>query len=272
MNRNERKRQLNTELSVLPTFVPIQDCRIRRIDHTTESYEFYHLIKLARITDRYTIDTEKDIVTRQPALIQVEFLGTESIVLVVQVCHLPRAGSSLLWMMQALFKIILAPSNRFYAWGDLKRELADFVPCGLISSELIRQMQEPTDVQQVFKGWYNRTFTHDCRLSSSGVVDDHPSCTCSHRPMKNQKELWSLQRAVAYAFGEFLDKSRTKSRWGQPIRHVDDIRRSDIIQKHRKSLFDQLLLYAIDDCLAVTKLAMVIESSWSKRQLQHVSS
>lgn len=265
--RNERKRQLNTELSVLPTFAPIQDCRIIRLDHRIPSLVLYNLIRLARITNSYTIDTEKDFVTHQPALMQIEFHETESIVLIVQVCHLPPAGSSLLWMMQALFKAILTSHNKFYGWGDVKLELMDFVSCGLFSCELIDQISDSIDVQKQFKGWYNQTFTHDCGLPSS-VVNDHASCTCLHRPMKKQNEPWSLQRAVAYTFGEFLDKTRTKSRWAQPLNHADGIRRSDIIKKQRKSFFDQLLLYAIDDCLSVTKLSMVIESEWSKEQLR----
>ena len=267
MNCNERKRQLNAELSVLPTFVPIQDCRIIRLDHRVPSFDLYNLIQRANITNSYTIDTEKDFVTHQPALFQIEFIGTESLVVVVQVCHLPPVGSSLLWMMQALFKTILTSSNKFYAWGNVKLELADFVPCGLFSCQLLDQISDSTDVQKQFKGWYNRTFTHECGLPSS-VVNDHAVCTCPHRPMKQQNEPWSLQRTVAWTFSEFLDKTRTKSRWAQVVNHQHGIRRSDLVTQQRKSFFDHLVLYAIDDCLSVTKLSMVIESEWSKTQLR----
>ena len=113
MNRNERKRQLNAELCALPAFVPIQDCQIFRVDRTIRVLVLSHLIDLARITNSYTVDTEKDFYTHQPALIQIEFVGTKSIVLVIQVCHLPHRASSLFWMMRGLFKTIFSSSNRF---------------------------------------------------------------------------------------------------------------------------------------------------------------
>src|SRR5579871_4907909 len=114
-------------------------------------------------------------------------------------------------------------------------------------------------MQQYFKKWYNKTFTHECGHLLPWD-DDHPSCTCSYRPVKHKNNQWSLQKAIAYTFDEFLDKTRTKSRWSQCL-DITTIQRQlfSTINKKQIKILEELILYAVNDCLAVTKLLMVIE-------------
>ena len=263
MTRHERQRQLNIQLSALPSFTPLNGYELHHINHSTPSLLLQDLIDMARKTMRYSIDTENDYRTHRPALIQIEFVRQRSIVLLVEVCHLPHPSSTLFWLMRSLFKVILQPANMILSWGDAIRELSEFVPCGLFSTTMVDQMRM-IDVQGRFKGWYNNTFRHTCGVPSR---DDHPSCTCSHRPVKNSSNPWSLQKAVACTFYQFLDKTRTKSNWSQRLDR-GDVRSSSMFDRNANIIRAQMIQYATNDCLAVTKLFAVLEYEWTKRQLQ----
>jgi len=84
MNRNEQQRQLNVALSVYPKFSPLSDCQIYLLNQRTSPMLIQDLIQLARQTTRFTIDTECDYLTHEPALIQIEFLNTNSVVLLIE--------------------------------------------------------------------------------------------------------------------------------------------------------------------------------------------
>lgn len=247
MNRHERQRRLNTQLSVLPPFTPQNDYDIYHIHEKTSSLVLHDLIDMARKTTQCSIDTENDYRTHRPALIQIECIRPRSMVLLVQVCHLPRPSSALFWLIQSLLKVILRPSNTILAWGDATGELSTFVPYGLFSAAMVAQ-QYLIDVRDRFKRSYNRRYPHTCGLP---FKEDHPSCTCPHRPVKNNNDRWSLQKAVASTFRQFLDKTCTQSDWS---------RRLD--QSHGRSA--AMIAYAANDCLAVTHLFAVLETEWTK--------
>ena len=264
MNRNERQRQLNIQLSALPSFTPLNSYELYHINRSTSSLLLHDLIEMARKTMRYSIDTESDYRTHRPALIQIEFVRQRSIVLLVEVCHLPHQSSTLFWLMRSLFKVILQPSNMMLSWGNGMRELSEFVSCGLFSTAMVDQLRM-IDVQGRFKGWYNQTFRHTCGVPSS---EDHPSCTCPHRPVKNSNHPWSLQKTVACTFYQFLDKSRTKSHWSRPLDCGGDVRSSFLFNINANIIREQMVLYAANDCLAVTKLFTAVEYEWTRMQLQ----
>jgi hypothetical protein len=264
LSRNERQRQLNVQLSVLPTFTPVNQYQIHHINRATSPTLLQDLIELARATTMFTIDTEHDYYTHQPALIQIEFIGTESVVVLIETCHLPHASSVLFWLIRSLLKVILKPPHTIYAWGDIIYELTDFIPYGLFSWHALHAMNTK-DIQYHFKRWYNKVFKHDCGLQS--FEDDHVLCTCTYRPVKDRNNAWSLQKAIAYTFDEFLDKSRTKSRWSRYL-DLANGRHFPIGNKKEKKICEELILYAVNDCLAVTKLLIVVEFDWKKEQLE----
>ena len=257
MTRFQRKRQCNKEWSVLPTFTPWKDCHIIHIHRSTPSLVLYDLIGYARQATKFTIDTESDSHTHQPSLIQIEFIRLESIVILIEMCHLPEKDSVLSRLIESLFKVILLSSNEIFAWGDIIDELSPFVRYGLFTFETLQQL-DTIDVQIEFKHWYNKKFAHQCGLPL--YAEDHHSCTCLHRPVKERQHQWSLQKAIAYIYGEFLDKSRTMSRWSRSL-HSLQSERSSLLVKANKSIAVSLILYVVDDCLAVTKLWMLIESA-----------
>lgn len=239
-------------------FEPWKDCRIVHVHRSTPVNLLTCLIDSARKTIMYTIDTEGDFYTHQPALIQIEFVGQDSLVILFEMCHMPldTFDGHRCHLIRLLFETIFHTSNIIYAWGSITNELSNFVRYGFFSDELVHDLNL-IDVQLEFKYWYNKTFTHQCSLLWLTDNDD-PSCTCLHRPVKDNNHQWSLQKAIAYTFGEFLDKSRTLSHWSRPLLSRNSKRRSSLVTLTRGALVDDMIRYAVDDCLAVTKLAYVI--------------
>ena len=203
--RNERQRRLNAQLSVLPKFKALNDYEVCLIHHSTPTMQLYNLIELARRTSTFTIDTEQDYYSHQPALIQIEFVEKRSMVVLIETYHLPHPASVLFWLIRSPFKVIFRSDKLSLAGGDIIDELFAFIDYGLFSLNLIQHIHT-MDVQHLFKSWYNERYPHRCRLSPS--ADDHITCTCPHQVVKNENDRWSLQKAIAYLFDEFLGKSR----------------------------------------------------------------
>ena len=134
------------------------------------------------------------------------------------------------------------------------------LPTMVSSSCLHWSACQPSTSKNDFKRWYNGIFVHQCHLSP--LADDLPTCTCPHRPVKNKNQPWSLQKAVAYTFGQFLDKTRTRSKWSRSLFQADD---------NQRWLVAELIQYAADDCLAATKLQMALERCSAKEQLNTFS-
>ena len=227
-NRKCLKRQLrHQQLSVKPVFTPRNQPNIYLIHRFTDSNILHDLIRLAQRTKFYSIDTESDRFTRRPALIQIEFIDqTASVVILVETCHLPLQQQSLtFWLIRSLLKFIFVPSNVIYSWADAKKELADFVRYGLFAFDTVQQLHV-FDVQAEFKRWYSSTYAH------------HPTGT----------HPWALQVAISTMFDEFLDKTETLNRWSRGLFRY-------CVPDGHDSKLASMIKYAVNDCLAVTKLA-----------------
>ena len=221
---------INARLSVLPTFVPLTDSITRVVNRFTNARMLHHLIELAKRTTHFSVDTESDVFTNRPALIQIEFIHQAgSTVVLIEVCHLPVNRQSLcFWLIRSLLKFILRPSNVIYAWGNVTTELLRFLPCGLFSGETIYEL-DAVDIQTKFNLWYDQ----------------------SVRSKPDDRLRWELQAAIADTFDEFLDKTQTWNVWS---RGLYDPRR----QHRYDSKVQSMINYATNDCLAVTKLAYAI--------------
>lgn len=260
--KNARKREINCELSTLPIFTPLNHYKVCHVNWTTSTMLLHDLIQLAKKTRQFTIDTEHDYFTHEPALIQIEFIRSDSVILLIEACHLPDKSSVLFWLIRSLMQVILKSSNLIFSWGDTIDELANFIHFGLFSLKTIEDIQ-PVDVQYQFKAWYNKSFPHFCGLSYD---DDDFTCPCPHRPLHHANHKWSLQRAIAYTFYEFLDKGRTKSRWSQYL-YPNNIHRSSP-KTQDQQIRQQMIQYAVNDCLSVTKLAKLLDFNWTKEPFE----
>lgn len=268
MSRSAQQKSFNKLLSDLPKFTPInEEYYIYSISQITSSVHLRDLIRLAGQTTRFTINTEHDRQAQQSALIQIEFVNRDrSAIVLIQTCHLPDQTSILFSLLRELFQIVLQSSNVLYGWGDMKYELERFVHFGLFSRHTLAQINF-VNVQSTFKQWYNRTFLHRCGLPSCS--DDNELCKCLFRPMKFQEIDWPLQKAIAVLFWQFLDKTLTRSRWSMPFFISETIGHySKLSNKTSKTFSEQHIFFAVNDCLAVTKLWMILEMNWTQAELQ----
>ncbi|CAF4379706.1 unnamed protein product [Rotaria magnacalcarata] len=151
--------------------------------------------------------------------------------------------------------IIFKPSNVIISWGDTKRELESFISCKLISIKLIQQIND-IDVQGYFNDWHDNLLENDY---------DHPLfdnkemlCSYSRKSLEDRNHKWSLQMAITYVFREFLDKTRTQSSWSRSL-DLSRLKRSFIPNMKQKTIVKQMIQYAVNDCLAVTKLTKLLD-------------
>jgi hypothetical protein len=270
--RRERSQQLNDQLSVKPIFTPLYDYDIIHLHRRTSMKQMYELISSAYDTQLFTIDTETDHRTCQPALIQIEFVVhdyySRSMVLLIETGYLPSRSSILFRLIRSLLKIIFQSTNTILSWGNPINELIHFLPYQILDSNLINQLNF-IDIQYYFKKWYNKTFVHQCNFPDN--YTDDLSCTCPYRPYKRSHEKWSLQKAIAYTFNEFLNKCCIPpNNWIQGLDdHLHDHQISLFqSQQHHHRHRQHLIAYAVNDCLAVTKLSMVIFHNWTLNQLK----
>lgn len=194
------------------------------INRTTNSDELHDVIRLAQKAQYFSADTEGDIITNRSSLIQFELINKEtSTIILIETHHLPMEKQSLtFWLIRAILKFILLPSKTIYSWGDAYDELFKFLDCGLFTQEQLRQ---PCliDLQEEFKHWH---------FHQHGYYERKPH------------EKWGLQPAIHNTFGEFLDKSQRLNRWSRGL----------YCNPHNPKV-RSMIIYAMNDCLAVTKLA-----------------
>ena len=161
----------------------------------------------------------------------------ESVVILVEVYHLPFHQDSLsFWLILSLLKFILQPTKIIYVWGNGEDELSRFVRYGLFTSDALKGLKM-VNLQSKFQEWHRESYG----FSMVG----------------NNK--WHLQAAIADQCGEFLDISEQWDTWSQGL----DRRRTD---SYRQNI-QLMIIYAVNDCLAVTKLAQIMNKGIVSRSL-----
>lgn len=283
------KMQLNKHLrTVCSTYQMPKEFSYYLLNRTTTIETLTDLLDLASQISLYSLDTENDSRKNRPALIQIEFVNDEhAIVILVELFHLPPPDTHLFHGFISLFQSILSSKNTIQTWGNLTDELSPFTIYGLFNGENI-QRSVNRNVQDLFKSWYNEKHPHllACLMHRSidttyenffpndsyenndqiDVVtqDDYRRCLCIERPYKFPTGLWSLQLAMAYTTGQFLDKSNTISAWGLGLDRSLEGEKAKFKERHRLNK----LTYAVNDCFAVTKLARIIKQPQHPECLQ----
>ncbi|CAF4048227.1 unnamed protein product [Adineta steineri] len=275
--RNQNKRRVDQQLNdTLPIFTSHKPYQVFFINYMSSFFTILRLIECARQTTYFTIDTENDDRSHRPALIQIELVqfeeqtatATTTTVVIFEMCHLLSRKTLKYQRIQQLLSTIFNPSKTFLTWGDGENELSKFKIYQLFQSIPVASLQFK-NVQNLFKNWYNNTYKHNfnCCMTAFNDIDDDPYCTCAHRPYKDPSNTWSLQKAVAMIFQQFLDKSLTRNNWGQGLDNrlyhkiqFDGINYNvtSILTREQEQIRLQLVKYAVHDCLAVTKLVLKI--------------
>ena len=151
-------------------------------------------------------------------------------------------------------KIILNPSNCIYSWGNGENELNKFISSGLFSSKQLKQINN-IDIQKVFKNWHDQKLTHE-HIHLPWDIQKRLD-TYSKHSIESFHYIWSLQMAIVYACQEFLDKSRTKSKWSRNLYIVNN-NQSLVMNAKQNNIIQEMIQYAVNDCLAVTKLVSIV--------------
>jgi hypothetical protein len=226
------------QLSELPDFSSLTPRRIILVNRFTDTILLHTIIDAAKKCTHFSVDTESDLHTQRPALIQVELIDTDvSLVILVEVCHLPSDKRSLIfWLIRAIFNFILRSGKMIYAWGNATAELSKFLRYGLFTAEQLAQ-PTPINVEAHFRDWYRLHF------------GDAPS----------HGNTWSLLSAIANLFHERLDKRETLNQWS---RGLDRLPRDACFNKVQR-----MISYAANDCLAVTKIAYAIGETIVSRKI-----
>ena len=204
------------------------------------------LIDYAGKITNYTIDTEDQLQPppqhSKPALIQIQYLheNCPSIIILMEMMHLPPEGSKRFERIQRLCRTIFSNEHRIYSWGDATSELSKFYRYKLFDWNNVNET-ERINVQDDFKKWF------------------HTNNPSSPYVKIKANESYGLQLAIYVTFNEWLDKRLTLANWGIGIDLILKTIPNELMKK-RKWIDDEeeirrmMTLYAINDCLAVTKL------------------
>ncbi|CAF4387698.1 unnamed protein product, partial [Rotaria sp. Silwood2] len=222
------KKQNNS--NELPQFTPIIKYETFLINRTTDLHLLHNLIYRAQQTKTFTIDTESDLSTNRPSLIQIEYIDQyQSVIILVEVSRLPFHKKSLrFWLIYSIFKYIFQPNKKIFCWGSALKELSQFIEYDLFTSEILDQSIF-INLQDRFKIWHYEQYGY----------------------YQTGKNLWGLQAAIKDTYEQYLDKSERLNIWSRGLHHREITKTENKIQT--------MIEYATNDCLAVTKLAYTMK-------------
>ena len=280
--RNTKRIEHNEELrEQYPPFQSPSRVTIVHIHYRTPVETVDRLIWQARRTTRYAIDSESQMIDGQAtgALVQVEFIHSteDSTVVLFETRHLPEKNSFLFTSIEELCLIIFDENNEIISWGTLENELKNFRTLGLFKpGNHITEI----NLQDRFSGWYKqkesshpagekrgeRTWSSKSNIFDSPGVDN-PTTARQGSDREEQRTIWSLQDAIASTFKEFLDKSETNGKWTCGLDQELGTWKMKIFSKDRYNPMEEkekrstMIRYAIDDCLAVSRLYFCMNSA-----------
>ncbi|CAF1498624.1 unnamed protein product [Rotaria sordida] len=218
-------------------YLKINHIQQRKINITIEKLNA-KLIKTGETTKKKILENLTDFVPLQnykfycidetPKLIQQSI----SIIINVELFENWQVHSPLI---HELFVVVFHRSKTIQLWGkpnqyEYNYEIYELYNTnGILNCHIVY-------IQDSFKIWYNKTFNHN--ENCGRILDfediDGPLCTRSYRPLKNLNDTWDLKQAIAYTFEERLDPKN----------------------------------FHLYKCLAITKLATVLNEKWSYEKIQ----
>ncbi|CAF3653793.1 unnamed protein product [Rotaria socialis] len=197
-----------------------------------------HLFTITTTSDNSTSDIPKSI----PALIQIQAIRDEelSVVILVEVQHLPHRSTPLFQKIQQLCHTIFSRHNKIMAWGDVISELRLFASFSLFD---LSHITNHLNLQTNFTNEWNKAHPHtfECMNRYQSVQDDDKPddsliclvnsddldndlyhmdstsdftfCMCpdSIRPYKNVHSMWSLKMAIRCTFNTTQDQYTRES-------------------------------------------------------------
>ncbi|CAF3745717.1 unnamed protein product [Rotaria socialis] len=210
------------------------------------------LIDYAYCIQNYSIDTEGQLqpppAPSEPALLQIQFMHEKdpSIIILIELFHLPPTYSSKFNKIKQLCEIILSSNNIITCWGHPKVELKQLTRFHLFTDDDINRIT-PKNTQDDFKKWFNQTHTKS--IHRKDALNDK----------------YSLQSAIFLTFNEWIDKHMTLGDWGCGLDLSLNTYLSSDNMQNEKEIRALMTTYACNDCLAVAKLYQMMESFKSSK-------
>ena len=272
--RTTKRIERNEELRAkYPPFHSLSEVEIVHVHQHTPIDVINELIIKANRTHRYTVDTESELSGRG-ALVQIEMVHTinQSTVLLCEVAYFPERNSILYEKVNELISIVFSESNEILSWGSLEDEFNNFTEFEMFKTGKVRMKK---DMQFLFSRWNADRTSHPERERREGetrrsAIDwfetpDEQEGSESQDGMdidglKIDRQPISLQDAVASTFKSFLDKSETINRWRCGLDLALNTWKTRWFTKHgysqgeEKEKRSRMRDYAVNDCLAVTRL------------------
>ena len=230
------KKSIIRNIPELPHLLTIKPYVVYFLHRDTSPLMLHEIITEAKRTKRFTIVPKYESLYHDTTAIHIELVQqTHTILILIDSFDDKDTRTPFCDTLCQLFSIIFHPSNTVQTWGSLTAILKPFLPYEIFTISQIKQCRS-SNTRQEFKSWYNKTFIHHrhCHQYLNYDNIDGPSCSCSHRPYKTFSARWSLIKAIAYTFNEYL------------YSHT----------------------YDITKCLAITKLADVIQHQWTIQQVE----
>ncbi|CAF2775994.1 unnamed protein product [Rotaria sp. Silwood2] len=196
----------------------------------------------------FTLDTESTPIPHQPnkpSLIQLQIIQSEysSIMLIVEVCHLPSPDQPQFTLIKILFDLLFQPDKKIYIWGEID-ELIKFTRYQLFTSNQI-YLSRNIHLQKEFKKYWSANYPHQPTSSSNGTS----TCKCKTCFGISHDNLLALQDAVAFELHRWIDKRLTRQPFDigldPHLQHLNDKQ-----MEYRQSLCN----YAANDCDAIYQL------------------
>ncbi|CAF2052577.1 unnamed protein product [Rotaria magnacalcarata] len=249
--------QLILEHQYASTYLPFTPLphTLHYINRTTSEETLNQINQTVTTSFNFTLDTES-IQTRQrknkPVLIQIQVLLSNnfSIILIFEMCHLPREHTTTFYLIKNLLTTIFNSSKPIYIWSE-RDELTTFVIYNLFSATQI-SLTNFQNLLDKFKEQWQQQHSHiTSNISSSDLT---PECVCEKCIGKSSHELWSLQNAVSYELNEWLDKRSTKSHFNIGL----DPQLSQLNLKEQQDR-QKLTSYAANDCLSMQRLLIKMQ-------------
>ncbi|CAF1612735.1 unnamed protein product, partial [Didymodactylos carnosus] len=186
-----------------------------------------------------------------PAIIQIQAIHNEQLatVFIIEAQHLPSPSSQCFESIKTLCHRIFSVNSIILAWGDPVKELAPFFFTNLFNINDVNDPSNKCDLQKLFTRFWNARHPHTseclrhlntlkkpdlhgleliCHALTDDLEDDdityninedindnRNGCICpdSDRPYKQNKTLWSLQKAIHAAFNMALSKELRLNNW-----------------------------------------------------------
>jgi hypothetical protein len=275
LEKNEKLKQQ------YPPFYTSSNIKITYIHYQSTITTIDELIKKAKETRRYVIDTESEKGKRekQVGLIQIQFVHstTDSTIILIETNYLPDPQSNLFTKIKELCGIIFNNNNEIISWGPVDKEFEHFNHLDLIHLGKIKEI----DLQFLFSNQHNNLKTHpemerrdDLTRYTSNMYDtpgdndthdndeqmDYDYDDDGYTIQYNSNQPISLQDAIATTFGKFIDKSLTVNYWQCGIDLNLNTWRNKLFSRPKydrqteQQQREAMKQYAINDCTSVAEL------------------